>query len=76
AEDGELRYYGPTSNLHVHPNGSHSLSCLNIRHVETEGLGVLERLGLAQEISLATEAHLAKLYFCWEDPAIHVVDEA
>lgn len=76
AEDGELRYYGPTSNLHVHPNGCQSLSRSTIRHVETEGLGVLERLGLAHEVPLETEAHLARLYFSWEDPAIHVVDEA
>jgi hypothetical protein len=75
AEDGELRYYGPTSNLHVHPNGSYPLSHSNIRYVETEGLNVLKRLSLDQEVSMETEAYLARLYFCWEDPAIHAVDE-
>lgn len=75
AEDGELRYYGPTSNLHVHPNGSQSLSQANIRHVENEGSGVLKKLGLDREVPLSTEIHLARLYFCWEDPAIHVLDE-
>lgn len=75
AEDGELRYYGPTSNLHVQPNGSQSLSQATIRHVEAEGSGVLRRLGLDREVPLATEMHLARLYFSWEDPAIHVLDE-
>lgn len=75
AEDGELRYYGPTSNLHVQPNGSQSLSQATIRHVEAEGSGVLRRLGLDREVLLATEMHLARLYFSWEDPAIHVLDE-
>lgn len=75
AEDGQLRYYGPTSNLHVHPNGFHSLSRSTIRHVETEGSAVLERLGLDRDIPAPVEMHLARLYFAWEDPAIHVVDE-
>ncbi|CRK22965.1 hypothetical protein BN1708_013565 [Verticillium longisporum] len=75
AEDGQLRYYGPTSNLHVHPNGFQSLSRSTIRHVETEGQGVLRRLGLDREVSGQVQMHLAKLYFAWEDPIIHVVDE-
>lgn len=75
AEDGQLRYYGPTSNLHVHHNGFQSLSRSTIRHVVTEGNGVLQRLGLGQQVSSALEMHLARLYFAWEDPAIHVVDE-
>ena len=75
AEDGELRYYGPTSNLHVQPNGSQSLSQANIRHVEVEGSGVLKRLGLDRVAPLSVEMHLAKFYFSWEDPAIHVLDE-
>lgn len=61
AEDGELRYYGPTSNLHVQPNGSQSLSQATIRHVESEGSGVLKQLGLDREIPLSTEMHLARL---------------
>ncbi|KAF4998800.1 hypothetical protein FDECE_11702 [Fusarium decemcellulare] len=74
-EDGQLRYYGPTSNLHVHSDGLRSLSSPSFRSVTTEGTGVLRRLGLDQEVPLALETHLAKLYFAWEDPAIHVVDE-
>lgn len=75
AEDGQLRYYGPTSNLHLYHNGLQSLSRSTIRHVSTEGSEVLKRAGLDQKIPLAIEMHLAHLYFSWEDPAIHVVDE-
>jgi hypothetical protein len=75
AEDGQLRYYGPTSNLHLYHNGLQSLSRSTIRHVSTEGSEVLKRAGLDQKIPLSVEMHLAHLYFSWEDPAIHVVDE-
>ncbi|PMD54418.1 uncharacterized protein K444DRAFT_598015 [Hyaloscypha bicolor E] len=75
AEDGQLRYYGPTSNLHLYHNGLQSLSRSTIQHVAIEGNEVLRRAGLDQKIPLAVEMHLAHLYFSWEDPAIHVVDE-
>lgn len=75
AEDGQLRYYGPTSNLHLYHAGLHSLSRSTIRHVATEGGQVLARAGLDQLVAPDLERHLAELYFAWEDPAIHVVDE-
>ncbi|KAM5352840.1 hypothetical protein ACJ41O_005562 [Fusarium nematophilum] len=75
AEDGQLRYYGPTSNLNVQNNGVQSLSRSMIRDVASEGKGVLQKLGLDHPVSASLEMHLAKLYFAWEDPAIHVVDE-
>lgn len=75
AEDGQLRYYGSTSNLHLHPNGYPSLSRPSIRHVSTEGDDVLRRMGLDRAVPLVLQIHLAKLYFAWEDPAIHAVDE-
>lgn len=75
AEDGQLRYYGPTSNLHLYHAGLHSLSRSTIRHVATEGSQVLARAGLDHPVAADVERHLAELYFAWEDPAIHVVDE-
>lgn len=75
AEDGQLRYYGPTSNLHLYHAGLHSLSRSTIRHVATEGTQVLARAGLDHTVTPDVERHLAELYFAWEDPAIHVVDE-
>lgn len=75
AEDGQMRYYGPTSNLHVQTGGSHFLSQSKIRQVATEGAGVLRGLGLDRDVALSMELHLAKLYFTWEDPNVHAVDE-
>jgi hypothetical protein len=75
AEDGQLRYFGATSNLHILHNGASSLSRTPIRSVRTEGELALQRAGLGQEISVEFEQHLEKLYFTWEDPAIHVVDK-
>lgn len=72
AEDGQLRYYGPTSNLHLYHAGLHSLSRSTIRHVATEGTEVLARAGLNHPVAPDVERHLAELYFAW---AIHVVGE-
>lgn len=75
AEDGQLRYFGATSNLHILHNGIFFLSRSPARAMRTEGNNVLLRDGLAHRVSVDTERHLAELYFKWEDPAIHVVDE-
>ncbi|KAL7946984.1 fungal-specific transcription factor domain-containing protein [Trichoderma barbatum] len=75
AEDGQLRYYGPTSNLHLYHSGLQSLSRSTIRHVATEGEQALRRAGLGQRVDPEVEMRLAQLYFTWEDPAIHVIDE-
>ncbi|KAM0468696.1 hypothetical protein ACHAP7_010678 [Fusarium lateritium] len=75
SEDGQLRYYGPTSNLNIQNSGTQSLFRSTIRNVSAEGKSVLGKLGLNHPVSSSLETHLAKLYFSWEDPAIHVVDE-
>jgi hypothetical protein len=46
-----------------------------IRLVATVARGGLQCLGLNQAVPLDLQTHLAKLYFTWEDPAIHVIDE-
>jgi hypothetical protein len=75
AEDGQLRYFGATSNLHILHNGIFFLSRSPTRSIRNEGNDVLVTAGLGHTVSTETEKHLAKLYFKWEDPAIHVVDE-
>lgn len=75
AEDGQLRYYGPTSNLHIVHNGLFSLSRSTIRSVSEEGQAALQRAGVGNYVDPEIELHLTRLYFAWEDPAIHVVDE-
>lgn len=75
AEDGQLRYFGATSNLHILHNGLSSLSRPPNRSVHAEGDEVLSRAGLDRQLDAEFEKHLENLYFRWEDPAIHVVDE-
>lgn len=75
AEDGQLRYYGATSNLHILQNGLSSMPRALHRSIRFEGEEALARAGLNQRIDPDLEKHLEDLYFRWEDPAIHVVDE-
>ena len=76
AEDGQLRYFGATSNLHILQNGLSSLSpALNRSVLRAKGEKILSRAGLEQKVNQDLERHLEDLYFRWEDPAIHVVDE-
>lgn len=75
AEDGQLRYFGATSNLHILHNGAFSLSRTATRSIRTEGNATLHRAGIGQSVDSEFEKHLEQLYFKWEDPAIHVVDE-
>lgn len=75
AEDGQLRYYGATSNLHILHNGLSSLPRALHRSIRLEGEEALARAELNQRIDPDLEKHLEDLYFRWEDPAIHVVDE-
>lgn len=75
AEDGQLRYFGATSNLHILHNGIFSLSRSPTRCIRTEGKEALIRAGLGQIVDPEIERHLADMYFRWEDPAIHVIDE-
>lgn len=75
AEDGQLRYFGATSNLHILQNGLPSFSPVPSRSIRAKGEEALSRAGLGQKVNEDVERHLEDLYFRWEDPAIHVVDE-
>jgi hypothetical protein len=75
AEDGQLRYFGATSNLHILQNGVCAFSPALSRSVRADGEDVLSRAGVGQKVDQDVERHLEDLYFRWEDPAIHVVDE-
>jgi hypothetical protein len=75
AEDGQLRFYGATSNLHILHNGPMSLSRSKFRSASEDGANLLIGGGVGHQVSDELEDHLLKLYLCWEDPSIHVVDE-
>ena len=71
--DGQIRYYGPTSNygllnmsstdpLHIH------------RSIRNDGQEYLDRLHVGAEVPSDLEEHLVNLYFTWQDASFHIVD--
>lgn len=76
AEDGQLRLFGPTSNLHISHVGHFPLFNSNIRSVyRNEGV-ILKAAGVDHHVDEELEDHLTKLYFNWENPNIPLVEEA
>ncbi|OAL34833.1 hypothetical protein AYO20_05793 [Fonsecaea nubica] len=76
AEDGQLRFYGATSNLHILHNGPLSLSRSKFRSPSEQGAELLHGAGVGHLVDESLEDHLLRLYFTWEEPSIHVVDES
>ena len=73
ADDGELRYFGATSNLNLLDEA------LQQNHYGTEpirsrGKDKEDDARLGQPVDSALITHLISLYFTWHDPAFHVVD--
>lgn len=75
AEDGQLRFYGATSNLNILHNNPLTPRTSGSQCVDKTWQDLLNSAGVGQSVSSELEDHLLKLYFCWEDPSIHVVDE-
>jgi hypothetical protein len=75
AEDGQLRYFGATSNLHIVHNGPFSLSQPSIRTVQTNGDAAISQAGLQWAEDLEYEEHLINLFFTWHNPIMNAVDK-
>ncbi|KAJ5823885.1 hypothetical protein N7447_006225 [Penicillium robsamsonii] len=75
AEDGQLRFFGPTSNLHISHVGPFPLFNSNIRLVHWNEPLILTAAGVNDHVDEELEEHLTKLYFAWENPNIPLVDE-
>jgi hypothetical protein len=75
AEDGQMRFFGATSNLHILHVGMFPLNDSKIRSVYGKENDILQRAGLSAHIPEGLEDHLLQLYFCWENPNIPVVDQ-
>jgi hypothetical protein len=75
ADDGQLRFYGPTSNLTILQHGALSLGTPTDLISSETWQESLKVAGVGQSVDPELEFHLLKLYFCWEDPSIHVVHE-
>lgn len=75
AEDGQLRFFGPTSNLHISHVGPFPLFNSNIRSVHRTEELIFKAAGVGHHVDEELEDHLTKLYFAWENPNIPIVDE-
>lgn len=73
--DGELRYYGATSNLTLTEDGIHSAYDSTVRgRLDAEQLK-LERAGVGHLVDTELEDRLINLYFTWQDPSFHIIDQ-
>lgn len=75
AEDGQLRFFGPTSNLHISHVGPFPLFNSNIRSIHWNENLILKAAGVDHPVDVELEDHLTKLYFTWENPNIPLVHE-
>lgn len=75
AEDGQLRYYGATSNMHIlRTPATHPPATSQARFGKYDAGELLTRFGVGLYVPRELEEHLIKLYMAWENPFIHVVD--
>ncbi|OJJ69773.1 hypothetical protein ASPBRDRAFT_130059 [Aspergillus brasiliensis CBS 101740] len=69
--DGQLRYFGSTSNLTLLDALVDVTPPVAIPRDAPE---LLENAKLNQEVDEAFEKHLIELFFAWQDPSLHVID--
>lgn len=73
-EDGQPRYYGATSNLHILHSGFNSLVQPNIRNVIIHGEAAIAQAGLQWQGDALYEDHLINLFFSWHNALMYVLD--
>ncbi|KAJ4250906.1 hypothetical protein NW762_011556 [Fusarium torreyae] len=71
---GHIRYYGPTSNFNLAQLPFPDVFTVR-RTIRNDGTELLERLGLHKPIPAALKEHLIQLYFAWQDPILHIVNQ-
>lgn len=74
SEDGELRYFGATSNLTLLDDSTHGHQWNDPDTLRARGQALLDAAGLGRQVDNQLQEHLINLYFSWQDPSFHVVD--
>lgn len=74
--DGQWRFYGATSNLHLvhYQHHTHKVTSKHDRLNRIEAS--LNEAGVGHTIDEELTDHLASLYFTWQNPSLHVVDQS
>jgi hypothetical protein len=75
ADDGHLRYFGPTSHLHIMPQELVSFYQPSARILRDKGESAVDRAGLQWTPDAEYENHLTRLYFAWHNPWVNEVDQ-
>ncbi|KAK5000697.1 hypothetical protein LTR66_000488 [Elasticomyces elasticus] len=75
AEDGQLRYYGATSHLHMMSQEPVSFDQPSSCHMRDGGDAAVDRAGLQWTPDVDYESHLTRLYFAWHNPWVNEVDQ-
>jgi hypothetical protein len=75
ADDGHLRYFGPTSHLHMMPQELVSFYQPSACTLRDEGESAVDRAGLQWTPDPEYESHLTRLYFAWHNPWVNEVDQ-
>jgi hypothetical protein len=73
AEDGKLRYYGPSSNRHLLYEDYGKTSPGREERLKASA-DVLRAHGLSPSVDRALRDHLINIYFTWNDPFFHLID--
>jgi hypothetical protein len=76
AEDGQPRYFGATSNLHILHNGPSTLFPPNIRNLSEDGEAAVVQAGLQWQEDVDYEDYLISLFFSWHNEFMWIVDKA
>jgi hypothetical protein len=74
AEDGQIRYFGSTSNMHMFPNGLQSMFQPVVRTLRDHGETSLKAHNLKWPGDPLYEEHLTNLFFAWHNPFLKEVD--
>ncbi|KAK5000898.1 hypothetical protein LTR66_000315 [Elasticomyces elasticus] len=75
AEDGQLRYYGATSHLHMMSQESVSFYQPSSCHMRDEGDAAVDIAGLQWTPDADYESHLTRLLIAWHNPWVNEVDQ-
>ena len=73
---GELRYYGPTSNLTLTEGGVPREHRSSVTSRSKEAYAKLKQDGAGHDPDDDLVDQLIDLYFTWQDPSCHIVDKA
>jgi hypothetical protein len=75
SKDGQWRFYGATSNLHLARSRSDfGLATKGISQQKSQNEERLRLFGVAQEVDPTLVQQLLDLYFSWHNSSLHIVD--